>query len=246
MNFSKVPYKSLLGKALRFPLKLIPSDTVMPILQGRLKGKKWIAGSHTHGCWLGSYEYKERILFEKIVKKGSVVFDIGAHCGFYTLLASELVGPEGKVFAFEPFPKNINYLKEHIRLNNLSNVVVIEAAVSDIYGRSCFGLDANASSSEGHLGVEGGIIVKTVSLDELVDKKEIPDPDYIKIDVEGAELSVLSGARRLVERKHPVLFVSTHGQNEYEGVVKLLGSFGYKLETLRGPDIGDVVFAHFL
>ena len=71
------------------------------ILQGKLRGKKWIVGSGNHAYWLGSHEYKKRILFEKVIRQGSIVFDIGAHVGFYTLLASVLVGTKGKVFAFD-------------------------------------------------------------------------------------------------------------------------------------------------
>ena len=97
MNFSGISNKKLLGKLLRFPFRFIPTDMRMPILQGRLKGKKWIVGSSNHGCWLGSYEYEKRLVFEKTVTKGSIVFDIGAHVGFYTLLASVLVGPGGRV-----------------------------------------------------------------------------------------------------------------------------------------------------
>ena len=69
-------------------------------MQGKIRGKKWVVGSGNHGYWLGWYEYDKRILFEKTVTKQSIVFDIGAHVGFYTLLASELVGPGGKVYAF--------------------------------------------------------------------------------------------------------------------------------------------------
>jgi predicted methyltransferase len=94
----------------------------MPILQGKLRGKKWSVGSCSHGCWLGRYEYKKRIIFENTVRQGNTVLDIGAYVGFYTVLASILVGPTGKVHAFEPLPRNLEYIKEHLRLNNITNV----------------------------------------------------------------------------------------------------------------------------
>ncbi|MDW8317197.1 MAG: FkbM family methyltransferase, partial [Anaerolineae bacterium] len=90
MNLSGISSKSLIGRVLRFPLRLIPPKAVLPIMQGRLKGRKWIVGSSSHGCWLGSYEYAKRIVFERTVRENSVVFDIGAHVGFYTLLAAVL------------------------------------------------------------------------------------------------------------------------------------------------------------
>ncbi len=57
MNLSGISDKSLFGKILRLPLRIIPAQTVMPIIQGKLKGKKWIVGASNHGCWLGSYEF---------------------------------------------------------------------------------------------------------------------------------------------------------------------------------------------
>ena len=96
LKISKIPINSSIGKLLRFLLNLIPRDYEVPILQGKLKGQKWIVGSSNHGCWLGSYEYEKRLRFEGEVQKDSVVYDIGANVGFYTLLASKLVGGNGK------------------------------------------------------------------------------------------------------------------------------------------------------
>jgi hypothetical protein len=149
VNFSAISSRSRMGKLLRLPLRLLPSNAVLPILQGRLKGKKWIVGSSVHGCWLGSYEFDKQRLFEQTVTRGSVVFDIGAHVGFYTLLSSVLVGTVGKVFAFEPVPRNLHYLYEHLRFNDATNVTVTEAAVADACGTTLF--DESANSATGHL-----------------------------------------------------------------------------------------------
>ena len=100
MNFSGVSNKSIVGKALRFPLRLIPCGAQMTILQGPLRGKRWIAGSSDHGCWLGSYEYPKQRAFSAAISHGDVVYDLGANVGFYSLLASVLVGTKGQVFSF--------------------------------------------------------------------------------------------------------------------------------------------------
>src|ERR671919_200683 len=105
INFSAVASNTRAGRLLRAPLNWIPSELSVPILQGALRGKKWVVGSSTHGCWLGSYEYAMRHLFERTVERGDIVYDVGAHVGFYTLLASVLVGPTGRVLAFEPLPR---------------------------------------------------------------------------------------------------------------------------------------------
>ena len=88
MSFSAISSNSLLGAALRYPLRWIPDDLVVPVLQGPLRGKKWIVGSSSHGCWLGGYEYEKQRRFAQAINPGGVVYDIGAHVGFYMLLAS--------------------------------------------------------------------------------------------------------------------------------------------------------------
>ncbi|MCK4735841.1 MAG: FkbM family methyltransferase, partial [Methanophagales archaeon] len=190
MKLSWIPYKPQIGKLLKM---ILPNNMVVPILQGRLKGTKWIVGSSNIECALGSYEYEKRIVFEKEVSKSSVVYDIGAHVGFYTLLASELVSGGGRVIAFEPAFRNLKYLKKHVEINHCANVKIIEAAVSDKSGISHF--NEGHSSSMGHLSEDGNLTVDTVSIDKLVGAGKIPAPDYIKIDVEGAELLVLKGAK---------------------------------------------------
>ena len=235
MNLSAIPNTSFVGRLLRFPLRLIPSEARVPILQGPLRGKSWIVGSGTHGCWLGSYEQQKSILFERTVIDGTTVFDVGANVGFYTLLASVLVGALGQVVAFEPVPRNLRYLREHVRRNRLTNVTVIEAAVSDRSGRATFSEGPNPS--EGRLAEDGSLTVDTVSIDELVETNAIPPPHCIKIDVEGAEGLVLAGARGVLVQWQPTLFLATHGRVVHETCVELLTSLGYALEAIDGPSI---------
>jgi FkbM family methyltransferase len=234
MNFSEVPKSSVVGRILRAPLRLIPEKMPMPILQGRLRGKKWIAGAHTHGCWLGSYENEKQKQFASTIKEGDTVFDIGANAGFYTLLASVLVGSGGRVYAFEPLPRNIKLLREHLRLNQITNVEVIEAAVSDADGESYF--DDSAGSAMGYVSATGNLKVKTVAIDDLVARGEIGSPACVKIDVEGSELLVLTGGRRLLENYRPALFLSTHGPGVHEECCSLLRSLGYELRAIGGDN----------
>jgi hypothetical protein len=118
MDFSGIPYKSSWGKLLRFPLRFLPKNLVVPVLQGPLRGKKWVVGSSNHGCWLGSYEFDKQKQFTESLARGQIVYDVGAHVGFYTLLASSLVGQEGQVIAFEPYPRNLEFLHRHVQLNH--------------------------------------------------------------------------------------------------------------------------------
>jgi len=239
MNFSAIPIDKLWGRLLRLPFKLIPPNLKIPILQGRLRGKLWIAGSSNNGCWLGSYEYEKRLMFEKNIKKGEIMFDIGANVGFYTLLASILVGEGGKVFAFEPVPRNLQYLHKHMQMNRIGNVSVFEEAISDSAGVVSF--EEDSYHSLGHFSQKGSLKVKTVSLDELVLQGRVPVPDCVKIDVEGAEMLVLSGGKELFTKKKPLIFLATHGQDLHDECCRLLKTWGYRIEGIREKESTELI-----
>lgn len=243
MNSAALSADTFLGRILRQPLKLVPAQMPMPILQGRLRGKRWIAGAHTHGCWLGTYEHEKQKLFALEVKEGDTVYDIGANAGFYTLLASVLVGPIGHVYAFEPLPRNVNFLREHLSLNQITNVDVVEAAVADKDGEEYF--DDSAGAAMGHLAASGNKRVKTVVIDELVNKKMLPAPASLKIDVEGAEFLVLSGAKKVLQEIRPKIFLSTHGPAVHLQCCDLLKRLDYKLHPVGAKDVAnsDEIFA---
>jgi FkbM family methyltransferase len=232
MNFSAIPQAKLYGWAFRLPLACVPKSARMPILQGRLCGMKWIAGSGNHGCWLGSYEYLEQRAFARIVPEGGVVFDIGAHAGFYTLLASVLAGPRGKVFAFEPHPRNLEHLKRHLRLNSIGHVRVIEAAVADTTGWARFA--AGRDSSTGRLAATGELLVKTLALDDAIASGRFPAPDCLKIDVEGAEMLVLTGAEATLRARHPAILLATHGPTLHRECCDFLIRLGFELQAVNG------------
>src|SRR5688572_24300238 len=91
--------KSLFGKVIRFPLKLVPDEMVMRILSGPLAGKKWINGSHNRSVWLGIYERNQTKLFVDKIQGRNVFWDLGAHAGYYTLLYN-YKNPSGYSFSF--------------------------------------------------------------------------------------------------------------------------------------------------
>lgn len=237
MNLSGISSQTVLGRLLRLPLRMIPSDTVLPILQGVLRGKKWVSGSGHHGCWLGSYEYDKQRLFARSISSGEVVFDIGAHAGFYTLLASTLVGRAGRVIAFEPLPDNLVHLQKHLNINGIDNVQVIEAAVSDSEGQARF--EIGDGSTTGKLSTAGELTVRTVSLDALFSAGQIPIPSVIKMDIEGAEYKALLGARSMLEQHHPMIFLATHGPDVHDSCCKYLSSIGYELMSITGESVAD-------
>lgn len=239
MNLSKISSNQRpLGKILRLPLKLIPKRAVFRILQGRLKGWKWIVGSGEHGYWLGWYEIGKRQAFETAIPEGAVVYDIGANVGYYSLMASAVSGPAGHVYAFEPLPRNVDFLQKHVTLNKMTDrITVFDVAVSDKSGEAAF--DLGASTSMGHLAESGEIKVRQVRLDDMVTAGEIEPPDYMKVDVEGAEFEVLNGARKVLELHKPVIFLDTHNREAHNATVELLNELDYDIYCLDGKPLPD-------
>jgi FkbM family methyltransferase len=236
MSLSMLSSESTLGRLARLPLALFPRAAVVPILQGRLRGKRWIVGSAIHGCWLGTYEREKQNIIAQHIDPNTTFYDIGANAGFYTLLASFLVG-SGKVVAFEPLPQNVLYLKKHLELNRVSNVDVIEAAVTDREGLASF--EVGESRLMGRVAASGNLTVRTIALDSLVREGEIPAPGCIKMDIEGAEVLALKGARECLRTHKPKLFLATHGRDVERECRLQLTSLGYELQNICGVNTGD-------
>jgi FkbM family methyltransferase len=195
-----------------------------------LRGWKWITGSSTHGCWLGTYERETQGVLARLVHEGDVVYDIGANVGFFTLLSAKLAGRGGAVYAFEPLPQNLDVLRRHIALNG-AGARVFDVALSSSSGVARFASGANPSM--GRLEEGGDIEVRTETLDGLVTSGQIPPPRAMKIDVEGAEYDVLTGATELLARDRPFILLSTHGYRIHERCCALLGGLGYEIEMIR-------------
>jgi FkbM family methyltransferase len=236
INSSILSNKHPFAKMIRWSLRALPSHLKVPILSGKLKGRKWIAGSGNHSHWLGTYEIEKQKLFAKTIKPGSVVYDIGGHVGFYTLLSSYLVGQGGQVYAFEPLPRNLEFIYMHLKLNQVRNVDVIPCAVSDS-GKSENFLEG-PNSYMGRLSPNGKLIVETVAIDDLCIEGRIQPPDYIKIDVEGAEFIVLKGAKAVLGKYRPLLFIATHGIDAHARCNALLESMGYTARVVGKNDQG--------
>ena len=157
------------------------------------------------------YEPGTTRLFKETVNPGMVVVDIGAHVGYYTLLAAKQVGPKGKVYSFEPEQDNHALLLKNIAMNGYDNVVVTQMAVSDRMGSSTLylaDLDSGRHSMYQHgLPERGSTPVNTTTLDSFLASEEWPHIDLVKIDVEGAEVSVLDGMTILMERNAGLKFI---------------------------------------
>jgi FkbM family methyltransferase len=214
---------------------MLPDEMAISIFRGKLKGKKLFVKSGSIRYILGIYEPNKAKLFEKFIQRGKVFYDIGAHIGYFTLMASLLVGESGKVISFEPNPQNIGYLRKHMKINNRNNVTIIEAAVSSKNGVAFF--DNDKPSIRGHLSPNGKLKVKTISIDSLIKFIELPPPNFIKIDAQGAELQVLKGAKQTLLEYDPILFFATHSGKLHNDCICFLESIGYNVIPETGNDL---------
>ena len=190
----------------------------------------------------------------KIVKPGMKVYNIGAHLGFFALILSRLVGPEGQVVAFEPNPEVRKRLIEHLSLNGLNGRVRVEDyALGDFDGDARFSL--SLSNTQGRFEdlpyVKGGSIINVhcERLDKYVEESGCI-PDFILMDVEHAEGRVLRGMFNTIETNRPLMVIETHGPEAIEETWVELEKHQYKLATI--PDLrivasSDMVrYGHYL
>ena len=228
----------MIAKLLRLPLVLMPRQAVVPVMSGCNRGCRWVAGSQTHGCWIGWYERDLQRLLHALIKPAMTVWDLGANVGFYSLAFSRLVGPGGMVVAFEPSAVNVGYLLKHIHLNHCQNVIVYQSAVAADCGFSSFAND-DESDAKSHVSAQPtGYIVATVSIDHVLDARPEWRPDVVKIDVEGAEGSVLAGGSTLLSSpKSPLLVLSLHGLSASRECMQLLGKHGYAILSAGGDPL---------
>lgn len=186
----------------------------------------------------------------RFLRPGMTFIDVGAHIGEYVLLAKSLIGEDGSVHAFEPDPRNYQFLQYNVRLNSLQQVFLQNCVVSNQTGKVTFALFKEPSISR--ITVQGSdlqneSLVQTVdvpatSLDEYVQKHDIAKIDLVKIDVEGAELQVLEGASNLFSSSQdgPVILFEYSPENcrrfGYDAgrIIALLKVYGYQVYMLQG------------
>jgi FkbM family methyltransferase len=191
----------------------------------------------------GRYEPNEFSVLARILKPGMVFVDVGANLGLYSLFASRLVGAEGTVLALEPSSREFDQLSANLRLNALSNVRALQAAVSDRDGETDL-LVAVAQHSghntTGRFAYENTELdhrerVATITLDRLVTSEKLSRLDVIKMDIEGGELAAICGAKESLARLHPMLLIEVADRSlRHQGassaqLLDLICSYGYRL-----------------
>jgi FkbM family methyltransferase len=185
------------------------------------------------GYLLGTHEPHLQKIIRDYVATGDTVFDIGANVGYVSLTLAKRVGDSGLVIAFEPVPGNVDSFRENIKINRLTNIQLLEFAASDRSGEAIIRVTENLSmaSLAWHRNNPSAIEIpiKTVAIDELVESGNLGYPAFVKIDVEGAEGSVLKGMRHTIAAARPILFVEC-SETGRETAWFLLRGLGYRCQ----------------
>jgi FkbM family methyltransferase len=158
----------------------------------------------TPGLRSGEYEPHLTAVFERYCTPGTTVVDVGANLGYYTLLASKLVGPGGRVISLEPNSENCRLLLSSLRLGGVTNVQLVPVAADAATGWAYYSTHVGSNGGfidDGDLLAHPGVVVPTFRLDDIVEGPVA----FLKMDVEGAEGRVVEGARQLIERDRPIV-----------------------------------------
>ena len=201
------------------------------------------AFSHRVYWYLGkNYEQDAMQVLEKLIKPGYTVIEAGGHIGYTTNFLSHLLSGRGHVFVFEPGHNNLPYIKTNIR--NLNNVTLIEKAISDSKGTADFYIENRSGVNNSLLresaagkgihkmtyGKRNGKVVQveTISLDAFCEEYSIT-PDFIKIEIQGAEIFGINGMRRILKEYTPILMIEI--SKNWETIYSTLNQEGYLMFT---------------
>ncbi len=221
-----------------------------------------------HGSWQqemieGKYDIE---LFDELhqhlaSKKPAVIYDIGAHVCFHTLVFAKMAGETDHVYAFEPNAANSERARENIELNPSVNkrITLLQTALSNENGVTTFlstndieggtstgGFITNASTLwernryTEKVGFKEGK-VQLATIDTLIAEGKIKPPTVMKVDVEGAEQLVLEGAKSMLKAHHPVIVIEFHSIYSAYSSMEHLNAFGYTSKLLKKEPDGRVM-----
>ncbi len=184
------------------------------------------------------------------------VLDIGGHIGLVALPMSQAVAPGGRVFCFEPGAANLEFLRFHLTRNNAANVEVVESLVGDSDGETEF-FEQDGATGQNSIVVKKNydayrrVRRRQVTLDTFCTAHDL-HPEVVKIDVEGAEISVLRGAHNTLRRDRPVIFLSVHpaelellGEST-ENLMREIDAIGYDCHEVDGSPVERFRLAEYL
>jgi FkbM family methyltransferase len=170
---------------------------------------------------------------------GATVIEVGAYLGYYALRAAELVGPAGRVIAIEAIPENVELLALNIESNPDLRITLVPKAAWSGAGQLSFEREARqaASAIAGVVRDEQVIEVACDSVDAMLAEAGVTQPDFVRVQVNGAEREVLDGMVHTLERRPTVLVAAIYArdaQPSWREVAARLGGMGYRVEVHAG------------
>ena len=177
---------------------------------------------------------------KKVLREGAVIYDIGANLGLFSVLLSRHAGPQARVYAFEANPVCVYFLQANLALNSVPSYEILPMALLGSTGDVEFRInyrnllvgfagEARFLDKPGH-----GIRVGAMSLDAALERYQLRPPDFIKIDIEGAEGEAIAGMRQTIERYRPSMLIEIHGRNAARAVAEAVDWSSYRFEEVSG------------
>ena len=186
----------------------------------------------------GQHEVWVQDLLRKHLRRGDCFYDVGAHIGFFSLIAARIVGVSGCVTAFEPDSGNAAVFRTNCERNQMPQISLMEAAVWSSSGQISFERAEQASSgmegrvTEGGSAVRETVRVAGIALDDYVFKQGGKPPSLVKIDAEGGESAVLMGAKAVLDRYKPSLLCEIHDPANVGELADFLTRIGYSVQSV--------------
>jgi FkbM family methyltransferase len=235
-------FKPLAGLVRSTLNKAVPSGlSVVNIAAGGLEGMPMLLDLRVEkDFWVGTYEPEMQSALRELIKPGMTVYDVGANIGYVTLILGKLVGAQGKVYAFEALPDNVERLRRNVELNEYADrVTIFPGAVAAGAGEVSFLI--HASGAMGKAAGSAGrdeqylreIVVPCISLDEFVFTQGNPPPQAVKMDIEGGEVLALPGMKRVLAEARPLMLMELHGPESARAAWEALTAANYQLCQMK-------------
>ena len=186
----------------------------------------------------GEYSELEAALWRKLIKRGDIAIDIGANIGTLTLALADMVGEEGRIIAIEPQPETANLLQRNVSDNSLDDRVRVWPCALGAANGTTRVPSLAALGHKNYGGVAIGVGELDVDIYALDSRASLDGADratFIKIDVEGHEIAVLNGARRLIETCRPLLYIENHPDLAGQDLLRTVRALGYRAWDHRPP-----------
>mgnify|MGYP006091446897 FL=1 len=240
-SFKKNKFKTILNGIVLFILIIFNKNKIISIFNDNkkffFKFMPLKKGDGSRGLFIYRENYEPLLQnYHNLLKKNDVVLDIGANQGIYSLAFAKLIGENGKVIAIEPFKQMNNYFKDNIRLNGFQNIEIIEKVVSDNIGYEEIDFGSGIVSASIVRNFKNSVKqkVESTTVDEIC--KNLDRLDFIKIDIEGAELKALKGAEKTLNNHKPKLSLEVD-QHSFEHINSFLEKYGYKPYIFEGQNL---------